>query len=94
MMRVVNPTFGRQELEADHMAVRPLEWRQDPMCLFSNSKPNADELLEGIGVGLAKALERSDIRFEAKQNAAVPAETDMLDWLAQQYRLVVLAIGD
>lgn len=93
-MRIVNPTFGRLESVPEQSSGRRVDWLHDPMCVFSNSKPNADELLTGLSVHLRGALERDEVAFEAKRNASMPADRDMLDWLAQQYRLAVLAIGD
>ncbi|MQA88298.1 MAG: hypothetical protein GEV03_27685 [Streptosporangiales bacterium] len=93
-MRIVNPTFGHPEHVAETSASRPLDWRYDPMCVFSNSKPNANELLHGVRTRLEEVFGRDDVAYEAKQSAAVPADPDMIDWLAEQYRLAVLAIGD
>lgn len=93
-MRIVNPTFGHPELTVEERAGRPPSWRDDTICVFSNSKPNADELLNGVRERLQAAFGRGDIAYEAKRNAAVPADPDMIDWLAEQYRLAILAVGD
>jgi thioredoxin reductase (NADPH) len=93
-MRVINPTFGQPTSGHDQAASRPPDWRRDPICMFSNSKPNANELLLGISSRLEKMLGRKEIAFESKQNAAMPAGPELLDWLARQYRVVVLAVGD
>jgi thioredoxin reductase (NADPH) len=93
-MQIIDPTYGKPGSGTGQPAATAPDWRHDPMCLFSNSKPNADDLLRGIGPRLGAALGRGDIAFERKKNAAMPADPDMLDWLARQYRVVVLAVGD
>ena len=40
-MRIVNPTFGVDGQAGEALDVKPLDWMQDPIALFSNSKPNA-----------------------------------------------------
>ena len=93
-MEIIDPTYGKPGARRGKAAAPEPDWRRDPMCLFSNSKPNADELLRGIGARLGAALGRGDISFESKENAAMPADPDQLDWLARQYRVVLLAAGD
>lgn len=93
-MQVINPTFGKPASEHGKAAARPLDWRHDPICMFSNSKPNANELLQGVSSRLRRVLGRKDIAFESKKNSAMPASPELLDWLARQYRLAVLAVGD
>lgn len=93
-MRIVNPTFGYLSHKADPAARQQDDWRTAPICMFTNSKPNATELLNGIREQLSARFQRTDIGFAAKQNAARPADPDTIDWLAQQYRIVVLAVGD
>lgn len=94
-MQIIDPTYGKTTGPGTGQDVpQPVDWRNDPMCLFSNAKPNADDLLKAIGPRLGQALGRDAPAFESKKNAATPADPDMLDWLAQQYRVVVLAVGD
>jgi hypothetical protein len=64
------------------------------MCVFSNSKPGAKELLTTVSRRLEKEHGVQPIGFASKPNAAVAAETTMIDYLAEQYRLVILAVGD
>jgi thioredoxin reductase (NADPH) len=93
-MRIVNPTIGDPHHATDDVGHGPHDWLDDPICMFTNSKPNATELLDGVRANLSEHLYRTDIGFAAKQNSARPASVELLDWLAQQYRIAVLAIGD
>src|SRR3546814_7225951 len=47
-MRIVNPAFGIAQAGSEQIQVRPVNWREDPIALFSNSQANARELLVGI----------------------------------------------
>lgn len=91
-MRIVDPTFG-VPADQDAVAVERAAAAAG-LCLFSNSKPGANELLDGVGRRLAAERGVSDIGFAAKPNAAAAAETATLDHLAAQYRTAVVAIGD
>lgn len=91
-MRIVDPTFGTFEDE------EPVDVAQSAagtgLCVFSNSKPGADELLAGIARRLEAGRGLRDIGYAAKPNAAAAAETATIDRLAAQYRTAVVAIGD
>lgn len=91
-MRIVDPTHG----VASDPDVGPLAPRATAtgLCLFSNSKPGATELLTGIGRLLEAEHAVRDIGFVAKSNAAAAAQTDTVDHLAARYRAAVVAIGD
>ena len=93
-MRVVNPSFGHSA-EADNQAeTKAVDWRQDPIVLFSNSKPNARELLEGVREQMAAFRSTDNIDFIYKDSPAQPAPTEMIDDVAQKYRGAVLALAD
>ncbi|MEJ2861031.1 hypothetical protein WCD58_07680 [Actinomycetospora sp. OC33-EN07] len=64
------------------------------LCGLSNSKPGAHDLLEAIGRRLAGDHGFGPNGLEAKPSAAVGADAGLLDHLAAQYRLAVVAIGD
>ena len=47
-MRIVNPSFGHQPVSTEKVKAGTVDWLRDPIILFSNSKPNAQELLQGV----------------------------------------------
>lgn len=91
-MRIVDPTFGLPAAE-DAVAVEQPAAAAG-LCLFSNSKPGARELLAGVARRLEAERGLRDIGFAAKPNAAAAADTATLDHLAARYRAAVVAIAD
>lgn len=91
-MRVVDPTYGLPARE-DRVVIEHAAAAAG-LCLFSNSKPGANELLAGIGRRLEAERGLRGIGFASKANAAAAADTATLDHLAAQYRAAVVAIGD
>ncbi len=92
-MRIVDPTYGVpavEEVAADAADGAPA----GTLCLFSNSKPGATDLLRGVADRLGAERGFSDVGFASKPNAAAGANADVLDHLAAQYRMAVVAIGD
>lgn len=93
-MRIVNPTFGRPELVDDSLAHFRVTPGTETICVFSNSKPNATDLLKGMAQRIEEAAEVREIGFISKPNAAVAGEEETFDWLAERYQMAVLATGD
>ncbi len=93
-MRIVNPSYGTSDIVGEAAADKPLDWMQDPIVLFSNSKPNARELMDGIRTKLAAVRPVDNIDFIYKPSASQPATAGMLDEVAQKYRAALLALGD
>ncbi len=93
-MRIVNPTFGREAPGTEQTAAGTVDWQRDPIILFSNSKPNAKELLEGVRDQLGAYRTTDNIDFAHKDSAAQPTPTAMVDELATKYRAALLAIAD
>ena len=93
-LRIVDPTFGTVPAEADVEVADggTAEWTE--VALFSNSKPNATELLRGVGERLQAHWELPEIAFASKPNASEAADKDTIDWLAQRYKVVLVAVGD
>ena len=52
-MRIVNPSYGVSAENGEELAGNPVDWMKDPIALFSNSKPNARELMDGLKAKLA-----------------------------------------
>ncbi|TFV74435.1 pyridine nucleotide-disulfide oxidoreductase [Blastococcus sp. CT_GayMR19] len=93
-LRIVDPTFGVLPDDAD-VEVRAggtADWTQ--VALFTNSKPNATELLRGVGERLQAHWDLRDLGFASKDNASAAADKDTIDWLSQNYKMVVVAVGD
>jgi thioredoxin reductase (NADPH) len=93
-LRIVDPTFGvlPDDAAAEVQAGGTADWTE--VAIFSNSKPNATELLRGVGERLQAHWELPEIGFASKPNASEPADKDVIDWLAQRYKMVLVAVGD
>jgi len=93
-MRIVNPTFGISVATGEQQNVPPLDWLNDPIALFSNSKPNARELMDGLKAKLSAVRSVDNIDFIYKPSASQPASTAVIDEVAHKYRAALLALGD
>jgi hypothetical protein len=93
-MRIVNPTFGVSAAGGEVIAMKPVDWRADPIVLFSNSKPNARELLEGIRRRLGEMRPTDNIGHVHKNSASQPAPAALIDEVAAKYKGALLAIAD
>lgn len=93
-MRIINPSFGQASATAESVTSGPVDWRRDPIILFSNSKPNAKELLEGLRAKLGTIRSLEGIDFVYKESASKPAPTAIVDDVAKRYRAALLALGD
>lgn len=93
-MRIVNPSFGHSPVGAETLKSGAVDWKRDPILLFSNSKPNARELLEGLKGKLSTVRPAEGIDFIWKPSASQPATADQLDGAARHYRAALLALGD
>ena len=93
-MRIVNPTFGREAPSAEPVSANAVDWRRDAIILFSNSKPNAKELLEGVRDRMGAYRATDNIDYIHKDSPAQPAPPAMVDELATKYRAALLAIAD
>lgn len=93
-MRIVNPSFGHAPVSAEALRSSAVDWKSDPILLFSNSKPNAKELLEGLKAKLATIRSADGIDFIWKPSASRPATAEQIDGSARRYRAALLALGD
>lgn len=98
-MRIVDPTSGTSSDTATVPATAGTDRGgsappRAAVCGLSNSKPGAHDLLAAIGRRLADDHGLGPNGLEAKPSAAVGADAELLDHLAAQYRLAVVAIGD
>ena len=93
-MRIVNPSFGHPAAADGQSETRAVDWHQDPIVLFSNSKPNARELLEGVRERMGAFRSTDNVDFIYKDSPAQPAPPEMIDNVALKYRAALLALAD
>ena len=93
-MLIVNPTFGTSAAAAKAVPLISVDWTKDAIALFSNSKPNARELLSGIRDKLSAFRAVDNIDFLSKNSASQGAPKDLLEKVAANYRGALLAIAD
>jgi hypothetical protein len=93
-MHIVNPSYGVRVEDGEVMAGKSLDWMKDPIALFSNSKPNARELMDGLKAKLAGIRPIDNIDFIYKPSASQPASAATIDEVAHKYRAALLALGD
>ena len=96
-MRIINPAFGpRHEPAAVGVAdtTAPVDWRNDAIAIISNAKPNARELLEGLKGAMCAYRSTDNIDYHYKDSAAQPAPEALLDRVASQYKVAILALAD
>lgn len=94
MMRIVNPSFGIVPAGAEQAAETRVDWKNDPILLFCNSKPNAKELLEGLRRKLSGLRRIDNIDMVIKRSASQPAPPEMINDAVRKYRIALLALGD
>ena len=90
-MLIVDPTQGRESLDSiaeDTGGVLRLAGR---VCLLSNSKPNAAALLRDVAAGVP-ALHGAPLL--AKPYATLPAPTELLDQIVDEYAVALVALAD
>jgi thioredoxin reductase (NADPH) len=93
-LRIVDPTDGvLPEVDAAPVGAGSSATWTD-VALFTNSKPNATELLRGLGGRLQAHWELPELGFAAKESASVAADPDQIDWLSQRFKMVLVAVGD
>jgi nucleotide-binding universal stress UspA family protein len=94
-MRIVNPSFGITPAESKTTEVAaPIDWLNDPIVLFGNSKPNAKELLEGVKAKLATLRRVDNVDYVFKNSASQPAPPELINDVVKKYRIALLALGD
>ena len=93
-MRIINPAYALIPGGSEQITAEPANWLSDSMVLFSNSKPNARELLLGMREKLGAVRPVDNIDFMHKNSASAPAPAGMIDQIAQKYRMALVALGD
>jgi thioredoxin reductase (NADPH) len=92
-MRVVDPTFGHGGLTPIELPEGSQSGPRTGIALLSNAKPNASELLTGIGAYLAGVLGREPV-LVAKDNPSRGADDQVLNGIARDAEYALVAIGD
>ncbi len=93
-MRIANPTHGAAAAEGETLAGAPFDWKTAPIALFSNSKPNAKELLQGIRLRLGAHRDVSNIEHVYKESVAHPAPAAVLDHVVGRFKAAVIGTAD
>lgn len=96
-MRIVNPSFGLQPQtnQSKERAEAPAtDWSKDPIAIISNSKPNAQELLQGVRDLMGAFRQVDNIDYLYKDSAAKPAPPELIDQVAQNYKGAIVALAD
>ncbi len=93
-MRIVNPTFGIATVTEETVAESKVDWTNDPIVLFSNNKPNAQPLMEGVRNRLSAIRRVDNVDFTAKPSSSQPASPAIINDIARKYRIAVLGLGD
>jgi thioredoxin reductase (NADPH) len=94
-LRIVDPTYGvLPEDDAGPVEATGSTATWADVALFTNAKPNATELLRGLGERLQAHWTLPELGFAAKESASVAADPDQIDWLSQRFKMVLVAVGD
>lgn len=96
-MRIVNPSFGLQSESGgpgDAEKTLSVDWAKDPIAIVSNSKPNAQQLLDGVRKQMGVFRSTDNIDYLYKDSAAKPAPPELIDKLAANYKGAILALAD
>ena len=76
------------------LSQRPATLAGKRVGFLSNTKPNAAQLIEAIESLLRRRFDIASVVHRAKPVAAVPAPDAMLDELARECDVAIVAIGD
>jgi hypothetical protein len=96
-MRIINPTFGLASTTPRSAAAGPTSgpnWTRDNIAIISNAKPNARELLEGLKQQLGAFRAVNNVDYHYKDSAAQPAPTALIERIADNYKIAILALAD
>ncbi len=93
-MQVIDPTSGALAASLGIVQAKSFDVSSDALVMFSNSKPNAPELLHGMRARLGALYGRDDIGYVKKDSAGLPAPKSLIEDVASKYRVAVIALGD
>jgi hypothetical protein len=93
-MEIYDPTYAEPIARASSATRdRRGDFVTDAVAFFSNSKPNAPELLMGMREKLGAEYGRSDFAYLSKDTASLAAPESVLTRVAE-YDIAILALGD
>ncbi|MCA8926614.1 MAG: hypothetical protein KDC18_00990 [Alphaproteobacteria bacterium] len=95
-LKIVNPAFGLQpaSVAAAKAVAAPTDWLSDPIAIISNSKANAQALLEGVRRLMGEFRPVDNVDYFYKDSAAKPAPADLIEHVAKNYKGAILALAD
>ena len=95
-MKIINPGFGLQPLSAEtgNAVAAATDWSSDPIAIVSNSKANAQAVLEGLRDLMGGFRPTDNIDYFYKNSAAEPAPPELIEQIAGNYRGAILALAD
>lgn len=93
-MRIINPTFGLSSTDRQTTSSVPVNWYQDPIVIFANNKPNAKELLVGLGDKLHEKYGSATPDYVFKNSASNAAPAGLIEEVSQKYKVALLALAD
>lgn len=91
-LRVLDPTLEPIHLEAA-LAPRPSSLQGKRIALFANGKLNAERFLDELG-GLLQHRFGVQVHKFNKGNASIVAPKKLVDEMASQCEVAVVAVGD
>jgi hypothetical protein len=96
-LKIINPSFGLQPEpsgSARSEAAAATDWSRDPIAIISNSKANAQAVLEGMRTLMSDIRSTDNVDYLFKNSAAQPAPPDLIASVAKNYRGAILALAD
>jgi hypothetical protein len=96
-LKIINPSFGLQPQSANakgSSAASATDWTKDPIAIISNSKANAQALLEGVRSLMGDFRPTDNIDYLYKNSAAQPAPPEVIDQVVKNYKGAILALAD
>jgi len=90
-MRIVDPTQGREDNGGRGLVSTDARRLGGQVCLLSNSKPNASELLTRVA---ARFGELRGAPLFVKPASSRPAPAELLDRIAESFDAALVALCD
>ena len=79
--------------DTNELAERPVSLQEIRLGMLSNGKPNGELLLQTIRAELEQRLHFTEVNYQNKRTASIPAPAPIMAELAQ-CDVVINAIGD
>lgn len=94
-MLIIDPRQGRRAPPSmSTPETRAPRGLRGSTCLFSNSKPNAFELLSGVSERLTARTPQPAGQIFSKSTASLPAPDQLIEEIASHFETAILAIAD